>query len=98
MRKNPQLSFRLYASPLTLARLIFMFPFCSYSNRGAFRERHERGLECGGRCSLAWRAWLWRTAKLRGSGAPRLVLSLRGLLQATETTTSGLREEREVNR
>ena len=44
-------------------------------HRGAFRERHERGVGCDGRGGNARRAWLTRTAKSCGPDAPTLVSS-----------------------
>jgi len=39
--------------------------------QGAYRDRHGRGAECGGRIGATWRAAPMRTAKTCGPGAPK---------------------------
>ena len=61
-----------------------------HPNRGAGRDRHERGMECDGRDHVAWRAIWLRTAKTRGPDAPWLASSLQianSNPQATVTKT-----------
>jgi hypothetical protein len=59
-RSGPMNMFRL--SPLTHPDHIYMFSFCSIPTRGAYRDRHGRGAECGGRGQRS------RTALIAGRG------------------------------
>jgi hypothetical protein len=67
--------------------------------KGALRDRHERrkrdAMDASG---VARRTIVLASAKPCGSDVPRLTSSLRSHPQATETTKSGLREERGISR
>jgi len=71
------------------------------SNRGAFRDRHERETGCGGReASALDETRLMRTAKSCGPDAPTLASSFAGnySCEATVANKPGHRGEREGNR
>jgi hypothetical protein len=60
---------------------------------GAARDRHERGMECGGRGRLARRARRTRTAKLCGPDIPTLMSSFAAIRKATVANKPGHRGE-----
>src|SRR5258705_7563079 len=70
----------------------------SRPNRGAARDRHERGAGCDGRGSARDERGLMRTAKSCRSDAPMPASSLREEAQATVSNKPGHRGEREVSR
>ena len=69
------------------------------SKKGALRDRHERrkrdAMDASG---VARRTIVLASAKPCRSDVPRLTSSLRSHQQTTETTKSGLREERGISR
>ena len=69
------------------------------SKKGALRDRHERrkrdAMDASG---VARRTIVLASAKPCRSDVPRLTSSLRSHPQTTETTKSGLREERGISR
>jgi hypothetical protein len=62
--------------PFVFSALVVCLP-CSAPTQGAYRDRHERGAECGGRGCAVRRAALSRTAKSCGPGAPMQALNSR---------------------
>jgi hypothetical protein len=65
------------------SKIMFHFPR-SEPTQGAYRGRHERGAECGGREDAVRRAASMRTAKSCGPGAPMQALSLARLQRPCE--------------